>query len=138
MTRLLLQERSPDQFGAMFCTLPTMTPGYLHPPLSVPGHATLPRASELTHRKLPNGLERHGSTGSNLQGTYLTSTFLCRFCFNKRKIDGQSVKPVPPPFSTSSEQAGDDMGSVVESLTDADSVKGLGETTDFLNMVRED
>ncbi|XP_056881939.1 retinitis pigmentosa GTPase regulator b isoform X2 [Takifugu flavidus] len=93
------RERSPDQFGAMFCTLPTMTPGYLHPPLSVPGHATLPRASELTHRKLPNGLERHGSTGSNLQ-----------------------------------EQAGDDPGSVVESLTDADSVKGLGETTDFLNM----
>lgn len=27
-------------------------------------------------------------------------------------------------------------GSAVESLTDTDSVKGLGETTDFLNMVR--
>lgn len=132
MTRPLLQERSPDQFGAMFCTLPTMTPGYLHPPLSVPGHATLPRASELTHRKLPNGLERHGSTGSNLQGTYLTSTFLRHTCFHEGKIDLSLLL-----FSTPSEQAGDDTGSVVESLTDADSVKGLGETTDFLNMVRE-
>lgn len=27
--------------------------------------------------------------------------------------------------------------SVVESLTDTDSVRGLGETTDFLNMVRD-
>nr|XP_043875891.1 retinitis pigmentosa GTPase regulator b isoform X2 [Solea senegalensis] len=31
-------------------------------------------------------------------------------------------------------QAGGDTDSAVESLTDADSVKGLGETTDFLNM----
>lgn len=40
-------------------------------------------------------------------------------------------------FSASSEQAGDDAASAAESLTDADSVKGLGETSDFLNLVRE-
>lgn len=86
MTRHLHQERSPDQFGAMFCTLPTMTPGYLHPPLPVPSHVTMTRVSELTPGKLPNGLELHESTGSNLQGTYLISTFLCNTCFYQRKI----------------------------------------------------
>lgn len=35
-----------------------------------------------------------------------------------------------------SEQTGGGASSVEESLTDTDSVKGLGETTDFLNMVR--
>ena len=33
------------------------------------------------------------------------------------------------------EQTGGEADSVVESLTDTDSVRGLGETTDFLNMV---
>lgn len=35
-----------------------------------------------------------------------------------------------------SEPTGGKTDGVVESLTDADSVKGLGETTDLLNMVR--
>lgn len=69
VTSCLHQERSPDQFGAMFRTLPSMTPGYLHPPVPVPVHTTLPRLSELPSRKLPNGLERHGSAASNLQGS---------------------------------------------------------------------
>ncbi|XP_049920866.1 X-linked retinitis pigmentosa GTPase regulator-like isoform X2 [Epinephelus moara] len=77
------RERSPDQFGTMFHTLPAMTPGYLHPPLPVSSHTIPPRLPppELTHRK-----------------------------------------------------TGGETDSVVESLTDTDSVKGLGETTDFLNM----
>lgn len=41
-------------------------------------------------------------------------------------------------FSVLSAQAGGETDSVVESLTDTDSVKGLGETTDFLNMVRNE
>lgn len=36
-----------------------------------------------------------------------------------------------------SELAGVEADSVVESLTDTDSARGLGETTDFLNMVSE-
>ncbi|XP_047195146.1 X-linked retinitis pigmentosa GTPase regulator isoform X2 [Hippoglossus stenolepis] len=75
------RERSPEQFGTMFRTLPAMTPGYLHPPLPVSSHTIPPRLPELTHRK-----------------------------------------------------TGGDTDSLVESLTDTDSVKGLGETTDFLNM----
>ncbi|XP_062236253.1 X-linked retinitis pigmentosa GTPase regulator-like isoform X3 [Platichthys flesus] len=95
------RERSPEQFGTMFRTLPAMTPGYLQPPLPVSSHTIPPRLPppELTHRKVLNGAHRHGSTGSNLQG-----------------------------------QTGGDTDSLVESLTDTDSVKGLGETTDFLNM----
>uniref|UniRef100_A0A3Q3VN17 X-linked retinitis pigmentosa GTPase regulator n=1 Tax=Mola mola TaxID=94237 RepID=A0A3Q3VN17_MOLML len=64
------RERSPDQFGAVFRTLPTTTPGYLHPSPPVSG------------RTIP----------------------------------------------------GVETGSAVESLTDADSTKGLGHTGDFLNM----
>ncbi|KAM8903026.1 retinitis pigmentosa GTPase regulator b isoform 2-T2 [Spinachia spinachia] len=78
------RERSPEQFGALFCTLPATAPGHLHPPpplLSSP--SVLPR--------------------------------------------------VPPPELSHRKTAGDADG-VVESLTDSDSVKGLGETSDFLNM----
>lgn len=39
-------------------------------------------------------------------------------------------------FSAFSEATGSKTDGVVESLTDTDSVKGLGETTDLLNMVR--
>lgn len=51
------RERSPDQFGTMFHTLPAMTPGYLHPPLPVSSHTIPPRLPppELTHRKVLNG-----------------------------------------------------------------------------------
>ncbi|XP_029375375.1 retinitis pigmentosa GTPase regulator b [Echeneis naucrates] len=95
------RERSPDQFGAMFCTLPSMTPGYLQPPLPVPNQTVPPRLPppELAHRKVLNSTHQHGSSGSIHQA-----------------------------------QGGAETDSVVESLTDADSVKGLGETTDFLNM----
>ncbi|XP_040887894.1 retinitis pigmentosa GTPase regulator b isoform X2 [Toxotes jaculatrix] len=95
------RERSPDQFGAMFRTLPAMTPGYLHPPLPVSSQTIPPRLPppELTHRKVLNGTHQHGSAGSIHQA-----------------------------------QAGGDTDSVGESLSDTDSVKGLGETSDFLNM----
>ncbi|KAG7215669.1 hypothetical protein INR49_022024 [Caranx melampygus] len=87
------RERSPDQFGAMFRTLPAMTPGYLHPPLPVSSHTIPPRLPppELAHRKVLNG-------------------------------------------SIHQAQAGSETDSAAESLTDADSVKGLGDTTDLLNM----
>ncbi|XP_017296991.1 retinitis pigmentosa GTPase regulator b isoform X2 [Kryptolebias marmoratus] len=71
------RERSPDKFGPMFRTLPTMAP------LPVPvqtGPTRLP-PPELSHKK----------------------------------TDGEA-------------------DGAVDSLTDADSVRGLGETTDFLNM----
>lgn len=35
-----------------------------------------------------------------------------------------------------SEQTGGEEGDAVEPMTDTDSVKGLGDTTDFFNMVR--
>ncbi|XP_028255527.1 X-linked retinitis pigmentosa GTPase regulator-like isoform X3 [Parambassis ranga] len=91
------RERSPDQFGAMFRTLPAMTPNSLHPPLPVSSQTIPPRLPppELTHRKVLNGTH---------QG------------------------------SIHQEQTGGDTDSVVESLTDTDSVRGLGDTTDFLNM----
>ncbi|KAE8278420.1 X-linked retinitis pigmentosa GTPase regulator Precursor [Larimichthys crocea] len=95
------REKSPDQFGTMFRTLPAMMPGYLHPPLPISSQTIPPRLPppELTHRKVLNGTHQHRSAGSNQQG-----------------------------------QTGGETDSVVESLTDADSVKGLGDTTDFLNM----
>ncbi|XP_022618679.1 X-linked retinitis pigmentosa GTPase regulator-like [Seriola dumerili] len=95
------RERSPDQFGSMFRTLPAMTPGYLHPPLPVSRQTIPPRLPppELAHRKVLNGTHQHGSAGSIRQA-----------------------------------QAAAETDSVVESLTDTDSVRGLGETTDFLNM----
>uniref|UniRef100_A0A8D0DIC6 X-linked retinitis pigmentosa GTPase regulator n=1 Tax=Sander lucioperca TaxID=283035 RepID=A0A8D0DIC6_SANLU len=69
------RERSPDQFGAMFRTLPTVLPGYLHPPLPVSGQTIPPRLPppELSHRKLLNG-HQHRSAGAKHQGTYLTSS----------------------------------------------------------------
>lgn len=42
-----------------------------------------------------------------------------------------------PSSSALSEPTGSKTDGVVESLTDTDSVKGLGETTDLLNMVRD-
>ncbi|XP_035533289.1 retinitis pigmentosa GTPase regulator b [Morone saxatilis] len=77
------RERSPDQFGAMFRTLPAMMSGYLHPPLP---------------------------------------------------ISSQTIPPRLPPPELSHRKTGGETDSVVESLTDTDSVKGLGDTTDFLNM----
>lgn len=50
------RERSPEQFGPMFNTLPTLTSSYLNP-LSV--------SSQLAHRKVHNGIHQHRSTGSN-------------------------------------------------------------------------
>ncbi|XP_078147116.1 retinitis pigmentosa GTPase regulator b isoform X3 [Centroberyx gerrardi] len=95
------RERSPDQFGAMFRTLPARTPGYLNPPLPVTSQTIPPRLPppELGHRKVHNGTHQHRSAGS-----------------------------------IHKEQARGETDSTVESLTDTDSVKGLGETTDFLNM----
>ncbi|TNN73728.1 X-linked retinitis pigmentosa GTPase regulator [Liparis tanakae] len=83
------RERSPDQFGAVFSTLPAGAPGHLHPP----------PPPELSHRKVLSSTRQHRSAGS--------------------------IHQEPP--------AGD-AGGAVESLTDGDSVRSLGETSDFLNM----
>ncbi|KAK2917307.1 hypothetical protein Q8A73_004053 [Channa argus] len=95
------RERSPEQFGAMFSTLPAVTSGYLHPQLPVSSQTIPPRLPppDLSHRKVLSSTHQQESTGSNHQ-----------------------------------EQTGSKMHSVVESLTDTDSVRGLGETTDFFNM----
>ncbi|KAM4601976.1 retinitis pigmentosa GTPase regulator b [Polymixia lowei] len=95
------RERSPDQFGAMFRTLPARTPGYLNPPMPVPSQTIPPRLPppELGHRKVHNGTHQHRSAGS----------------IHKEQRPRQTDSPV-------------------ESLTDTDSVKGLGDSTDFLNM----
>nr|XP_046238715.1 retinitis pigmentosa GTPase regulator b isoform X2 [Scatophagus argus] len=77
------RDRSPDQFGSTFRTLPSTMSGYLHPPLPV---------------------------------------------------SSQTIPPRLPPPELSHRKTGGETDSVVESLTDADSVKDLGETTDFLNM----
>ncbi|XP_051913396.1 retinitis pigmentosa GTPase regulator b isoform X3 [Hippocampus zosterae] len=90
------REHSPEQFGTMSGTSPTVTSSYLQPPPPVSSHTTVPNlpSSELAHRKVLHSAHRHG---------------------NKEPPAGQ----------------GDD---IVESLSDTDSVKGLGETTDFFNM----
>lgn len=147
------QERSPDQFGAMFRTLPTMTPGYLHPPPPVSSQTIPPRLppAELRHGKVPNGTHKHGSPGSKKKGTYLTSTSSSFKIYKRSDTLGSNqaasgkmwytVRPdwtnMASLFSVSSAQAGGETHSAAESLTDTDSVKGLGETTDFLNMVRD-
>ncbi|XP_035767718.1 retinitis pigmentosa GTPase regulator b isoform X5 [Neolamprologus brichardi] len=95
------RERSPDQFGTMFRTLPAMTPGNLLPPLTASSQTIPPRLAppEVIHGKVLNGTYQHRNEGSIHQ-----------------------------------ELAGGETDSVVESLTDTDSVRGLGETRDFLNM----
>lgn len=95
------RERSPDQFGTMFRTLPAMTPGNLLPPLTVSSQTIPPRLAppEVIHGKVLNGTYQHRNEGSIHQ-----------------------------------ELAGGETDSVAESLTDTDSVRGLGETRDFLNM----
>lgn len=52
------------------------------------------------------------------------------------KRDAPTMLHLFPSFSALSEPTGGKTDGVVESLTDTDSVKGLGETTDLLNMVR--
>ncbi|XP_013763475.1 X-linked retinitis pigmentosa GTPase regulator-like isoform X4 [Pundamilia nyererei] len=95
------RERSPDQFGTMFRTLPAMTPGNLLPPLTASSQTIPPRLAppEVIHGKVLNGTYQHRNEESTHQ-----------------------------------ELAGGETDSVVESLTDTDSVRGLGETRDFLNM----
>lgn len=130
------QERSPDQFGAMFRTLPAMTPGSRHPSLPLSNHTIPPRLSpsKLTHRKVLNGIQEHASTGPKQQGTYLTSSTNSLSSFPSLFAVRMWTYFL---FSALSEQTRDETDSVVESLTDGDSVKGLGDTTDFLNMVRD-
>uniref|UniRef100_A0A672J5A3 X-linked retinitis pigmentosa GTPase regulator n=1 Tax=Salarias fasciatus TaxID=181472 RepID=A0A672J5A3_SALFA len=64
------RERSPDQFGSLFRTLPAMTPGYLHPPLPVCSHTIPPQLPppDPAHRKVLNGTHQHGKPGSIHQG----------------------------------------------------------------------
>ncbi|KAM6945675.1 retinitis pigmentosa GTPase regulator b [Aplochiton taeniatus] len=103
------RERSPEQFGLMFRTLPPLTSGYLNPPLALPvSSQTIPPRlppAELVHRKVHNnGVHQHRSAGSHQQ--------------EKGSVEAD----------------GDQRVNVVESITDTESVKDLGDTTDFLNM----
>ncbi|XP_046887070.1 X-linked retinitis pigmentosa GTPase regulator-like isoform X1 [Hypomesus transpacificus] len=50
------RERSPEQFGSMFHTLPSLTSGHLNPLLV---------SSQLANRKVHNDIHQHRSTGSN-------------------------------------------------------------------------
>ncbi|KAM6893458.1 retinitis pigmentosa GTPase regulator b [Xenentodon cancila] len=93
------RERSPDQFGAMFCTLPTRTSGFLQPRIPIPNQTVPARPTEATPRKVLNGTRQPGCAGSSHR-----------------------------------EQTGFQADSAEDGLTDTDSVPGLGETTDFLNM----
>ncbi|KAK6325514.1 hypothetical protein J4Q44_G00048560 [Coregonus suidteri] len=103
------RERSPEQFGLMFRTLPPLTSGYLNTSTPLPvSSQTIPSSlppKELTNRKVHNGVHQHRSTGS----------------IKKEK--------------RSEEKGRDEVeGSAVENMMDNESVKDLGDTTDFLNM----
>uniref|UniRef100_A0A3B4GW72 X-linked retinitis pigmentosa GTPase regulator-like n=1 Tax=Pundamilia nyererei TaxID=303518 RepID=A0A3B4GW72_9CICH len=70
------RERSPDQFGTMFRTLPAMTPGNLLPPLTASSQTIPPRLAppEVIHGKVLNGTYQHRNEESTHQGTYFICT----------------------------------------------------------------
>ncbi|XP_072527176.1 X-linked retinitis pigmentosa GTPase regulator-like isoform X2 [Salminus brasiliensis] len=93
------RERSPEQFGIMFRTLPPLSSGYLSASLPVSSQTLPPR---LHSKMAPNGFQKNGlhpSTGKVME---------------EHEVDGK--------------RAG------VETSVDNESVKDLGETTDFLNV----
>ncbi|CDQ92781.1 unnamed protein product [Oncorhynchus mykiss] len=103
------QGRSPEQFGLMFRTLPPLTSGHLNTSAPLPvSSQTIPSSlppKELTNRKVHNGIHQHRSTGSNKKE---------KRSAEKGRDEGDS--------------------STVENMMDNESVKDLGDTTDFLNM----
>ncbi|XP_036807215.1 X-linked retinitis pigmentosa GTPase regulator isoform X2 [Oncorhynchus mykiss] len=103
------RERSPEQFGLMFRTLPPLTSGHLNTSAPLPvSSQTIPSSlppKELTNRKVHNGIHQHRSTGSNKKE---------KRSAEKGRDEGDS--------------------STVENMMDNESVKDLGDTTDFLNM----
>ncbi|XP_031648768.1 X-linked retinitis pigmentosa GTPase regulator isoform X2 [Oncorhynchus kisutch] len=103
------RERSPEQFGLMFRTLPPLTSGHLDTSAPLPvSSQTIPSSlppKELTNRKVHNGIHQHRSTGSNKKE---------KRSAEKGRDEGDS--------------------STVENMMDNESVKDLGDTTDFLNM----
>ncbi|XP_036838049.1 X-linked retinitis pigmentosa GTPase regulator isoform X1 [Oncorhynchus mykiss] len=103
------RERSPEQFGFMFRTLPPLTSGHLNTSAPLPvSSQTIPSSlppKELTNRKVHNGIHQHRSTGSNKKE---------KRSAEKGRDEGDS--------------------STVENMMDNESVKDLGDTTDFLNM----
>ncbi|KAK5874815.1 hypothetical protein CesoFtcFv8_027366 [Champsocephalus esox] len=104
------RERSPEHFGSMF------TPGFLQPPP--------PRLQP--HSQQQTGAERLAPTQErsvNAAGCEKIDLFSwdCLFRVKERTPFQRAVLfPLPD--------------ELVENLTDTDSVKGLGETSDFLNM----
>ncbi|XP_052365055.1 LOW QUALITY PROTEIN: retinitis pigmentosa GTPase regulator b [Oncorhynchus keta] len=103
------RERSPEQFGIMFRTLPPLTSGHLNTSTPLPvSSQTIPSSlppKELTNRKVHNGIHQHRSTGSNKKE---------KRSAEKGRDEGDS--------------------STMENMMDNESVKDLGDTTDFLNM----
>ncbi|XP_055786149.1 retinitis pigmentosa GTPase regulator b isoform X2 [Salvelinus fontinalis] len=103
------RERSPEQFGLMFRTLPPLMSGHLNTSASLPvSSQTIPSSlspKELTNRKVHNGIHQHRSTESNKKE---------KRSAEKGRDEGDS--------------------SAVENMMDNESVKDLGDTTDFLNM----
>lgn len=87
LTNSVFQERSPEQFGLMFRTLPPLMSGHLNTSAPVSSQ-TIPSSlqpKELTNRKVHNGIHQHRSTGSNNEGIYTELhciTLHCRhICF---------------------------------------------------------
>uniref|UniRef100_A0A3B4DTS3 X-linked retinitis pigmentosa GTPase regulator n=1 Tax=Pygocentrus nattereri TaxID=42514 RepID=A0A3B4DTS3_PYGNA len=98
------RERSPEQFGMMFRTLPPLSSGYLSASLPVSSQTLPPRfpPMELHSKRDSSGLQRNGlhhSTGKVMK---------------EQEVDGKS--------------------SAVENSEDSESVQDLGETTDLLNL----
>ncbi|KAM9396881.1 X-linked retinitis pigmentosa GTPase regulator-like isoform 3-T3 [Salvelinus alpinus] len=103
------RERSPEQFGLMFRTLPPLMSGHLNTSAPLPvSSQTIPSSlppKELINRKVHNGIHQHRSTESNKKE---------KRSAEKGRDEGDS--------------------SAVENMMDNESVKDLGDTTDFLNM----
>uniref|UniRef100_A0A8B9HED0 X-linked retinitis pigmentosa GTPase regulator n=1 Tax=Astyanax mexicanus TaxID=7994 RepID=A0A8B9HED0_ASTMX len=101
------RERSPDQFGVMFRTLPPLSSDYLSASLPVSGQTLPPRllpkvTPELQSKMASNGFQKNGLHHKPGKVT------------EKDEVDGKR--------------------SGVESSEDSESVKDLGDTTDFLNV----
>ncbi|KAJ8004063.1 hypothetical protein DPEC_G00154900 [Dallia pectoralis] len=95
------RERSPEQFGLMFRTLPSVTSSHLDTSLPVSSQ-TVPtrlRPGEQSNGTMLNGVHQHRSTGS---------------VNAERRSDERDV-------------------GTLENVTDSESVKDLGDTTDLLN-----
>nr|XP_015219953.1 PREDICTED: X-linked retinitis pigmentosa GTPase regulator [Lepisosteus oculatus] len=100
------RERSPDQFGIMFRTLPPPRGNFLNSSLPVPSQTVPARLPSLNlpDSRVPNGIHH------------------------------KKVAETSNSYKSGNAQRSEDKGWAVEDLDENDSVKGLGNTTDLLNM----